>query len=349
MPETAQAIAHAPAPESARKPRELCVARLTRDRFAEWDALVAKSPHGTVFHNSWWLEATGYELEILGCWDKNGRLVAGIPLPRKRRAGLMLYHYPPMAPYLGPIFDLSSEPESREQLGIMRYHGELLASAIQGFDNLAYPVGAAGPDLQGFLWAGFRAELSYTFRFEAGATPQQAMEGSARTCRQKFRGEKAKAIDVQSGGDVEALIELNRETFARQSKATPLTEAYLRRMWAVAAAHGCGCVYVARDAAGRPLSAVLVVHDSRTSYQIVSGMNADARLSPAGYLTTWAAIRDALSESRAFDFEGSRVRGVERYYRSWGGAAKPVWTLRKTGSLRGQIAVLWASGRNGRN
>ena len=334
---------------AAPKMKEFVVACVQPAQYGEWNALVAKSPHGTVFHNSWWLEATGYELEILGCWDPNGRLVSGIPLPRKRRAGLLLYHYPPMAPYLGPIFDLSSEKEPREQLAIMRHQGELLAAAIQGFDNLVYSVGAVGPDLQGFLWAGFRAELSYTFRFEAGTTPEQAMEGSARTCRQKFRGERAREISIECGGNVDALIELNRETFARQSRSTPFTEAYLRRMWTVAAERNCGCIYVARDSSGRPLSAVLVVHDSRSSYQIVSGMNADARLSPAGYFTTWAAIRGTLSEKRAFDFEGSRVRGVERYYRLWGGVAKPVWTLRKAGSLRGQIAVLWANGRNGKN
>lgn len=335
--------------EPRRKAKDFRVARLRRDQFDEWDALVANSPHGTVFQNSWWLEATGYDLEILGCWDSNGHLVSGIPLPRKKRAGLLLYHYPPLAPYLGPVFDLSAEKEPREQLAAMRCQGELLAAAIQGFDNLVYAVGAAGPDLQGFLWVGFRAELSYTFRFEAGMTPDQAFEMSARTCRQKFRGDWARTIAVSCENDVAPLIELNRETFARQSRSTPFTAAYLRSMWAAAANHRCGSIYVARDSDGRPLSAVFVVHDARASYQIVSGMNADARLSPAGYFTTWAAIRDALTASRAFDFEGSRVRGVERYYRSWGGEAKPVWTLRKSGSLRGRIAVLWANSRNGKN
>ena len=329
-----------------RKSAEFTVARLPREQFECWNALVAKSPHGTVFHNSWWLEATGYELEILGCWDPNGRLVSGIPLPRKRRAGLLLCHYPPLAPYLGPVFDLSASREPREQLAIMRHQGELLAAQIQSFDSLVYPVGAAGPDLQGFLWAGFRAELSYTFRFEAGTSPDDAFERSARTCRQKFRGGHAREMSVEAGDDIDSLIELNRETFVRQERAAPVAESYLRRMWDVAAAHDCGCIYVARDAQRNALSAVFVVRDSRASYQIVSGMSADARLSPAGYLTTWAAITSALSESRAFDFEGSRVRGVERYYRSWGGVARPVWTLRKAPSLRGRAALLWASARN---
>jgi len=35
------------------------------------------------------------DFKILGCWnDENGKLVAGIPLPRKKRAGLVLYHSP---------------------------------------------------------------------------------------------------------------------------------------------------------------------------------------------------------------------------------------------------------------
>src|ERR1700682_745728 len=102
--------------------------------FANWDELVRKSPHGTIFHNSWWLEATGCEFEILVCRDEGGQIVAGIPLPRKSRAGLTLFHSPMLTPYLGPIFDLSRGECPREKLSLMRSLGEFLARGIRGYD-----------------------------------------------------------------------------------------------------------------------------------------------------------------------------------------------------------------------
>src|ERR1700682_3179726 len=92
--------------------------------FATWDELVQRSAHGTIFHNSWWLEATGCAFEIIVLRDADGQIVAGIPLPRKIRAGLTLFHSPLLTPYLGPIFDLSRAEGEYEKLSFMRSVGE---------------------------------------------------------------------------------------------------------------------------------------------------------------------------------------------------------------------------------
>ena len=321
---------------AAPRPKQAGVTTLSREQFQQWDALVSISPHGTVFHYSWWLEATGREFKILGCWDKDGRLIGGIPLPFKRRAGFTLYHSPSLTPYLGPIFDLTAADNTIERLSVMRCCGEQLARAIEGFDSLSYMAGAAAPDLQGFLWAGFRADLTYTFRIEAGTTIDNAFQQIARTHRQKVK--KDAQYVVETGDDVSALAMLSNQTFERQGIARPFTENYLRNLWREASKRGRGIVYTARDLNGQPGAALLVVNDDRTSYQIVSGVDMTLRNSPAGALLTWRAICDALNSGRIFDFEGSRIRGVEEYYRRWGGQAHPVWQLKKTGTLRASLA-----------
>jgi hypothetical protein len=312
------------------------VTTLSPEQFEQWDALVSISPHGTVFHYSWWLEATGSEFKILGYWDEEGRLIGGIPLPFKRRAGLVLYHSPQLTPYLGPIFDLTAVDKAAERLFIMRQFGEQLARAIRGFDSLSYTAGAAAPDLQGFLWAGFRADLAYTFRIDAGTTIDQAFQQISRTHRQKLN--KHAECLIETVNDVSVLAKLSNQTFERQAIARPYSENYLQRLWQEVSKRKRGIVYTARDLNGRPAAALLVVYDYRTSYQIVSGMDMAVPSSPAGGLLTWRGICDALNAGRTFDFEGSRIRGVEQYYRRWGGQAQPVWHLKKRGSLRGSLA-----------
>jgi Acetyltransferase (GNAT) domain len=333
---SANAAARKGRQSSAPGPKQIGVTILSREQFQQWDALVSISPHGTVFHYSWWLEATGGEFKILGCWDKGGNLVGGIPLPFKRRAGFTLYYSPPLTPYLGPIFDLTVANNPIERLSVMRCCGERLARAIEGFDSLSYMAGAAAPDLQGFLWAGFRADLTYTFRIGAGTTVDNAFQQIARTHRQKLK--KHTQYIVESGDDVNALALLSNQTFERQGMARPFTESYLRSLWREVSKRGRGVVYTARDLGGQPAAALFVVNDNRTSYQIVSGVDMSSRNSPAGALLTWRAISDALNAGRIFDFEGSRIRGVEEYYRRWGGQAHPVWHLKKIGSLRASLA-----------
>ena len=89
------------AQKPASKRGEVHCELLKPQEFAEWDALVDASPHGTVFHYSWWLEVTAEQLEILVIRDANGLVVGGLPLPRSRRSGLELVHGPLLTPYLG--------------------------------------------------------------------------------------------------------------------------------------------------------------------------------------------------------------------------------------------------------
>lgn len=329
--------------------KEAAVDKLRPDQYELWDALIDRSPHGTVFHKTWWLAATGSEFEILGCWNEQGELSAGIPLFRKKKNGLTLCHSPSLTPYLGPVFDLSGATRTRDKIYLMRSQGELLARSIRGFDTFCQIAGTGAPDLQGFLWAGFHVELGYTFRFDPGTTVDDALQEVARTHRQKLNPKRNGWIAMERGSDIAALMELNRRTFSRKGRPVPYSESMVRALAQSAAERGCGVIYVARGREGQALSAVFVVHDSRASYQIISGIDWNDHNPDAGYVTTWAAIHDALEAGRAFDFEGSRIRGVEQYYRRWGAPAKPTWKLRKAGSLRGRLATILFNSVNGTN
>jgi hypothetical protein len=319
---------------------------LQSTEFANWDELVRKSPHGTIFHNSWWLEATGWAFEILVCRDEDGQIVAGIPLPRKIRAGLTLFHSPILTPYLGPIFDLSRGECPREKLSLMRSLGESLARAIGGYDSLVYGIGASAPDLQGFLWAGFNVYLAYTFRLEVNGTLDRVLSGATSARRRDLNMAQTRQIVIQSDNGIDSLIELNRQTFARQRLPMPYSESQLRRLWVAAQSHGQGKIYIASDARGVPAAGKLAVHDTRCTYDLVSGMSGND--SGGGHLALWHAIRDALLAGRVFDFEGSSIRGIEQYIRRWGAQAKPVWRLERAGTVRGALArMLWRKALKG--
>ncbi|MGH9564104.1 MAG: hypothetical protein ACRD3S_21840, partial [Terracidiphilus sp.] len=86
-----------------------------------------------------------------------------------------------------------------------------------------------------------------------------------------------------------------------------------------------------------PIACLLTVHDTKTTYQIVSALDPEKKEIPGSYLLLWTALRDALEAKRDFDFEGSALRGVEQYYRKWGAAAVPIWRLEKAGSIQGGL------------
>jgi Acetyltransferase (GNAT) domain len=308
---------------------------LPRKGYPEWDCLVDQSPHGTVFHYSWWLETTAKNLSILVIRDRKGTLIGGMPLPGQNRAGLRLLQNPSLTPYLGPLFDVSSTESNADRLYLMRSYGEILARSIESFDSCRYMAGANAPDLQGFLWAGFRVHLAYTFRFLAGTSPDTVATEMTRTHLQKLTKARRMNLTITHDKGVDELVRLNEKVFARQGLRPPYSKDLVARLWAQAHSHGKARIYVARMSDGTPSAALLTFHDRRTTYQIVSGVNPDLRDVPGAYLVLWHALEDALLAGRDFDFEGSGLRGVECFYRRWGAKAMPVWRIEKVGSWRG--------------
>ncbi len=324
-------------PPQKKQPKEIICQALRREDYSEWDDLVDRSPHGTVFHYSWWLQTTAADFSILVIRNERGSIVAGMPIPWERRTGLRLLRSPKLTPYLGPVFDLSSAETLCDRLHFMRSNGELLARNIKPFDSLRYVAGASAPDLQGFLWAGYRVLLAYTFRFPATRTLDDITAGMTRTHLQKLTKASRLKLTVVRNDGIEDLIFLNRKTFEKQGLKPVYSEDLLRRLWNRASAQGRAHLYVARTIDNKPAAALLTVHDHRTTYQIVSGVNPELREVPGAYLVLWNALQDTLTAGRDFDFEGSGLRGVECFYRRWGAETFPIWRLEKTGSWRGGL------------
>jgi hypothetical protein len=320
--------------------REFTCEVLQREDYPEWDNLIDRSPHGTIFHYSWWLQTTAVDFKILAIRNERGALIAGLPVPFRRRLGLTLLHSPALTPYLGPIFDLPDTNSASERLFFMRSHGETLAQNVRSFDSFRCVAGACAPDLQGFLWAGFQVYLAYTFRFSATHSLDQISAGMSRTHVQKVTKALRLNLTVTRDEGLEDAILLNCKTFERQGLKPSFCPDLLRRLWHAARSRERANLYVARTSDNKPAATLLTVHDNRTTYQIVSGVNPELRDVPGAYLVLWNALQDSIRASRDYDFEGSSLRGVESFYRRWGATAMPVWRIEKAGSGSGALLQL---------
>jgi len=313
---------------------------LSESDYCLWDRLAEDSPHATVFHQSWWLRVSAAAFRILVVRDDGGRIIGGIPLTYKRLAGLDLIHAPALTPYMGPIFDLSGARGTCEQLHLMRHYGEALARAIGPFDCFRCMAAACAPDLQGFLWAGFRISLAYTFRFFAQQTIDEITKGMTRTHLQKLSKARRLKLTMTRDDGIETLLELRQLAYRRKGVRVRPDDDIVRRLWKAACEHDQANLYVARTESGYPVAGLLTVHDKRATYQIVSGFHPEFSDVPGQNLALWTALHDALTAGRDFDFEGSSLRGVEAFYRRWGCSAVPVWRIERAGTVTGKLALM---------
>jgi hypothetical protein len=130
-------------------------------------------------------------------------------------------------------------------------------------------------------------------------------------------------------GTLEDLLDVHRRRFARDPNG-------IRRIDGAAAAHDARTILVARDADGLARAAGYFVHDRRyTTYLLAA---TDAKVRGAAAVVLWEAIKRASARGTAFDFEGSMLRHIESFVRSFGGVPTPYSIVWRTASARLALA-----------
>ena len=296
-----------------------------------YDAFVEASPQGSVFCASWWLDAVA-----AGSWRPNSvgegdRITAAWPtVVRASRLG-PVHSGAPLTPFLGPLFEPADTSEAR------RHAGELasLERLLEGLGPYAHLEARCNPAFDYWTplhWHGFTQTTHYTWRLGLGDI-EAAWAGLRENVRREVRKARKRGVTVEEGS-LEELLGLQRLTAERQGhvEAAERGRETIRRLDPEAARRGVRSILLARDEEGRVHAGAYIVWDSRFSYYLLGGSDETLRTSGAGSLVLWSALEAAAERGTGFDFEGSMLRPVERYFRSFGGAPAPYSLVRNTRS-----------------
>jgi Acetyltransferase (GNAT) domain len=173
-----------------------------------------------------------------------------------------------------------------------------------------------------FHWAGYRLEARYTYRLHGLRSSGDLWAGLRDNIRREIRKAR-KRVEVVDDLGIERFYDVLSKTYERQSIAIPHSLRELERLHAACVAHGAGAMLFARDDAGRVHAAVWVVWDRNGAYYLLAGAAPDLRTSGASSLLAWDAILRAGEHTDVFDFHGSMLQPVERFFRAFGAQQTP--------------------------
>ena len=281
----------------------------------------------SIFDEPWWLDAVAP-----GAWDaveieSAGRIVARLPFVRRRRYGLTALTQPGLTQSLGPWLE-PVEGKYAHRLDVEKERMTALIDALPSFHVFHQSFSSAITNWLPFYWAGFTATVRYTYRLKDLSDLDAIWRGFAENVRRQIR-KAQRQVEVRDDEPLETLIRLSGAAFRRQGLPNPVTDALVRRLDAAASAHGARRLLAAHDAQGRVHATIYVVYDGRVAYYLLGGRSPDFETSGALSLLLWEAIRAASETSRAFDFEGSMIESIERFFRSFGGRQVPYFRVEK--------------------
>jgi hypothetical protein len=183
-----------------------------------------------------------------------------------------------------------------------------------------------------FYWQGFQQTTRYTYVIEdltdLGAVWSQ-VRNNVRTDVRKAE----KRLEVSSDLSLDTLLGLNEKTFSRQGRTRSYTREFVFRLDSACVQNHCRKMFFASDAQGRVHAAIYIVWDQNAAYYLLGGADPELRNSGATSLLLWEAIQFASTVTLTFDFEGSMIESIERFFRAFGAKQKPYFLITKVNSL----------------
>ena len=294
-----------------------------------------------LFFQPWWLELTAP-----GEWDyvvvKRGESIAAVlPYVAKVRCGWRVIEMPPYTPFLGPWLRKSTAKYAN-RLGEEK---DLMTELIAGLPEFAIFRQTFHPGITSWLpfhWKGFQQTTLYTYRIEDTRDLEKLWGETRDNIRTDVRKAR-KAVTIEETDDFSHVIRMQHLTLQRQGLEISHTDESMRNFGATCARNGAGKIFIARDPEGRVHAAVYLLIDATTVYYYTGGGDPELRNSGAASLLVWKAIETASALGKKFDFEGSVLEPVERFFRSFGAVQTPFFEISKVNS-RTAAAAKWLLG-----
>lgn len=284
----------------------------------------------SIFEQPWWLEAVAP-----GAWDiievkHNEECVCRLPYVCMRRYGIKCFGTPDMTMFSGPWIR-NTRGKAVTYLG---YKKEVLSEMIDMLPsgNISISLSPEHNYYLPFLWKGYKITPCFTYRIWDTSDLNKVWNDFDKSARKAIK-KGSSLLSLRTDLPIEVLFELEDKTFARQHRKNPTNKEQLKRVYKACLEHDAGVLMCAMDDANRVHTATLYIYDDSTLYAIHGGSDPELRESQADAFLIWKGLELASERKLAFDFEGSSIEGIEKYFRSFGGEPLVYYSARRYNAL----------------
>ena len=285
-----------------------------------------------IFSKDWWLDSVAGNNWDVVLIEKGGQIIASMPYIKKRRFGLTILSQPELTQTLGPWLRHSNAKYARK-LSQEKDLLQKLFSQLPDFASFQQNWHYNRTNWLPVYWMGFEQTSRYTYRIENLKSMGDIWKGFEVNIRTDIRKATNKeGLTVRTDLTIDDFLELNEKVFLRQGKTLPYTKELVYKIDSSAEKNKARKIFIAEDEKGRHHAAIYLIWDDSSAYYLMGGSDPKLRNSGATSLCMWEAIQFASTVTKSFDFEGSMLEPIERFFRNFGAIQTPYFSISKTNS-----------------
>lgn len=293
-----------------------------------------------IFSRDWWLDAAAGDEN----WDvvtvkEGGRIVAALPYVARKQFGFTVLTQPPLTQTLGPWLR-SRDAKYAKRLAREKDLLQALVDSLPPFHWYVQNWHYRQDNWLPWHWRGFEQTTRYTYVLRELTDTESIWSEFRPGVRTDIRkAEDRFRIRVREAKSVEEFYGINVKTFERQGTNITYSLETVHRIDDACKVRNARRTFLAEDDYGRVHAGVYIVWDENSAYYLMGGSDPDLRNSGANSLCMWEAIKFSSKVVAHFDFEGSMIEPIERFFRAFGAAQTPYFRVSKFNSRLLRAAV----------
>jgi hypothetical protein len=294
------------------------------------DVFAAKAePQIGAFGSKKWLDVYDDSLTMIGIFKDENQLIGGFYFLKTKKYGFSFLKLAPYTPHCG-LFYFS---ESKNRASRNSFSKEIISEVCNyvsaqnsALTILAFPSTVV--DLQPFIWNKYKVIPNYTYRIDLS----KSLEEIKGNFDSKNRNVINKALKEEITLKTNSLSKKDLFDFFVNSLSTTGANIYKKELKNIFTVFSNVNNSFSLEAYknGQLLGVVFCVFDRHSCYYLLGGINKSAGIAGINNLLVQGSIEKAKELGCAvFDFEGSMLKGVEKFFRSFGPELVPYYTVNK--------------------
>ncbi len=276
----------------------------------------------------WQQKVHGQNLIVYGIFDEDEQLIGAFHLYISKKLWFTFIRTPHYMPHIGLAYINRTQNEA-STLSFNKKIIELVCSFMQslpfGVISVALPPSII--DTQPFFWNKFKVIPNYTYRINLNLNETEIEKRFSPEHRNSIKKANKDGVEVYVCTDYSIVKKVILKTFQQKNEAVSI-ENIDNILFKIA--NSTNSFAYTASFNNEVIAATFCFYDHNCCYYLLGGYDSDSKQHGAGALCIYNSILKAKQLNLpVFDFEGSMIKEVEKYFRSFGGELVPYYTINK--------------------
>lgn len=265
---------------------------------------------------------------------KSGIITGIMPYVIRKNKGFNVITPEFLFPYQGIWINYPANQKYTTKLG---FEKEVISALIEQIPSVALfrqQFHTGFTNWLPFFWKDYKQTTRYTFMLDTSSPLEIIYANFQNNIRREIQ-KAEKTLFLEEAISINELYQLKVLTYKEKNNSTyPVSLKKLETIYNYFNVHEKGKIILAKDENNSIHAAIFMVWDENSVYYLQGASNPSFKTSGATSLLLWEAIKKTVFlKIKNFNFEGSMVENVNRYFTNFGGKQTPYFEVSKTNNV----------------